>query len=189
MRICLLFRLVLAMACWLGLVAGGSALAVAQAPPAAAESAVKAAFLYKFASFVEWPPGAFQRPDQPLVIAVSGDDPVAADLEQLAAGRMALGRPVTVRRVADPGAAAGIHVLFIGSRREGRLREMLDAIKGPVLVVTDQAGALRLGSVINFLSEGSRVRFSASLASAEAHNLKLSSRLLAVAQLIEGRGP
>jgi hypothetical protein len=172
----------------LGLIAllAGAALASAQPASPARESAVKAAFLYKFAAFVEWPPGTFQRPDQLLVIGVSGDDEIADDLEQLVAGRSDQ-RPVTVRRLHDEAATSGVHGLFVARRREARLREVLDADKGPVLLVTEQPGALRRGSVLNFSAEGGRVRFGASLTSAEARNLKLSARLLAVAQVIEGR--
>ena len=187
MRSRFLLRLVLCMACWLGPVLGGAGLALPQAP-SATESAVKAAFLFKFAAFAEWPPGTFQRADQPLVIAVSGDDEVAGDLEQLAS-RAIEGRPVSVRRLPDTATATarGAHVLFLAARRESRLREALEAVAGPVLVVTEQAGALGWGSIINFMPEGGRVRFGVSLASADARNIKLSARLLAVAQLIEGR--
>jgi hypothetical protein len=154
--------------------------------PAARESAGKAAFLYKFSAFVEWPQGTFTRPQQPLVIAVAGDDDVATDLEQLAASRSD-DRPVSVRRVAEGASIQGAHVVFLGSRREGRLQDAIDGVKGPVLIVTEQPGALQLGSVLNFSSESGRVRFSASVPSAEARGLKLSSRLLAVAQAVEGR--
>ncbi len=159
----------------------------AQAVPVQRESAVKAAFLYKFGAFVEWPTGAFQRPDAPFVIGVAGDEAVAADLEQLVAGRNLDGRPVLTRRVGtEAGALAGLHVLFVGQRSE-RLRELLAAAAGPVLVVTDRDAGLRLGSVINFSSEGGRMRFSVSLGAAEARSLRLSARLLAVAQDVEGR--
>jgi hypothetical protein len=163
--------------------------APAQAQPAtsARASAVKAAFLYNFAGFVEWPPGTFQRPDQPLVIGVAGDDEVAADLEQLTAGRTVGERPLAVRRLAEGAPATGVQIYFVGRRRESQLRDAVEGAAGPVLVVTDQPGALRLGSVINFVSEGGRLRFAASLAAAEARNLKLSARLLAVAQDVEGR--
>ena len=160
--------------------------ASAQPASSARESAVKAAFLYKFAAFVEWPAGTFQQADQPLVIGVSDDDDIADDLEQLLAGRSDV-RPVLVRRVRDAASLRGVHVLFVSRRSESRLRETLDAVKGAVLIVTEQANALRLGSVLNFSDEGGRVRFGASLTSADAHNLKLSARLLAVAKVIEGR--
>lgn len=157
-----------------------------QAQPAS-ESSVKAAFLYKFGPFVDWPSRTFTRPDQPLVIGVSADEGVTADLERLTSGRTVRGRPIAVQRIGEGGPFGGVHILYLGSRREPRLREIIAAVSGPVLVVTDQPGALQLGSVINFVNEGGRVRFSASLASAEARDLKLSARLLAVAQTVEGR--
>lgn len=159
---------------------GGAATAVR-------ESAVKAAFLYKFASFVEWPAGTFTRPDQPIVIAVSGDEDVATDLGQLAAGRAIEGRPVVVRRVTEGATAAGAQIVFFGERRDARLHESIEAVPGAVLVVTSQVSGLRAGGVLNFQPDNGRVRFSVSLAAAEARGLKLSSRLLSVAQNVEGR--
>jgi hypothetical protein len=178
-------RKVACLALWLAqMLAVQCGWAQSAAPP---ESSVKAAFLFKFAAFIEWPPGTFQRPDQPLVIGISDDDDIADDLEQLARGRTTEGRPVTVRRIGDGPVPAGIHILFLGQRRDSRLKDAIDSVTGPVLIVTEQPGALRLGSVINFTTESGRVRFSASLTSAEARSLKLSARLLAVAQAIEGR--
>jgi hypothetical protein len=150
------------------------------------ESAVKAAFLVRFSSYVEWPPGVFQGADGALIFAVA-DDEVATDLEQLIAGVPVNGRPALVRRVRDGAAAGNAHIYFLGEQREGRLREALAAVPGPVLVVTEQDNGLRLGSVINFVMDRNRVRFSVSLASAEARNLKLSARLLAVAAQVEAR--
>jgi hypothetical protein len=169
------------------LAAGGAALGQA-VEPAPRDSAVKAAFLYKFGSFVDWPPGAFRGPEDPLVIGVLADDAVAADLEQIVSGRRIEGRPVKVRsfRENDP-APARVHVLLVGPMRITKLRELLAAVAGPVLVVTQQEGALAAGSVINFVPDGARVRFSVSLAAAEARGLHLSARLLAVAQAVEGR--
>jgi hypothetical protein len=151
------------------------------------DSAVKAAFLYKFGSFVDWPPGAFQRPDDPLVIGVMADDAVADELEQLAAGRTVEGRPLKIRTFREQELPAGIHILFIGNLRPARLRDLVAALPGAVLVVTQQEGALRAGSVINFTQEGARVRFAVSLTAAEARGLRLSARLLAVAQSVEGK--
>lgn len=160
----------------------------ASAHAAASESAVKAAFLYKFAGFVEWPPGAFPRPGEPVVIGVLGNDAVASDLAQVAAGRTLQGRPVMARRLREGEPIAGVHVLMIGATREARLRELAQSVPGSVLLVTEQEGALAMGSVLNFDLNGGRVRFSASLTSAEARQLRLSARLLAVAQRVEGSG-
>jgi len=159
----------------------------AQQPPDARESAVKAAFLYRFAGFVEWPSGVLGRGDDPLVIGVWGNDAVAADLEQLAAVRTQEGRPVVVRRLREGDPLAGVHVLMLGATRDQRLRELAASATGPVLVVTEQEHGLRLGGVLNFVTEEGRVRFAASIPAAEARGLRLSARLLALAQSVEGK--
>jgi hypothetical protein len=160
--------------------------AFGQPAPAPRDSAVKAAFLYKFPGFVDWPAGTFARPDTPLVIGVAGNDAVATDLEQIVAGRPPDGRPVSVRRLRE-GEAAAVHVLLVGAGREARVRETVAAVPGPVLVVTEQDNGLQFGSVLNFVVEDGRVRFAASQAAAEARGLRLSARLLAVAQSVDGR--
>lgn len=156
-------------------------------PSSIRESAVKAAFLLKFASFVEWPAGTLPRSDQPMVIAVLGDDEVAVELESMVAGRQVEGRAVAIRRLTDRAGAGEAQILYIANRREIRLREVVDAVPGPVLVVGDSPEALRAGAVLAFTPDAGRVRFSASLRSADARNLKLSARLLAVASSVEGR--
>jgi hypothetical protein len=150
------------------------------------ESAIKAAFLYKFGAFVDWPTGTFKAADETMVIGVAGDDAVRADLERLVAGRRVEGRPVKVVRIGDLPPPSGVHILFLGQQREDRLRESLEASSGPLLLVTALPGALRFGSIINFSTDTGKVRFSVSLTAAEARSLKLSARLLAVAQSVEG---
>lgn len=171
----------------LGLALAWPAGACAQALGAVRESALRAAFVYKFTGFVEWPPGAFARPDEPLVIGVAGDEELAAELEQAVAGRSADGRPLAVRRLREVEGAAGLHVLVLAPAREARVREAVQSTPGAVLVVTQQDGGLRLGGVLNLTAEGGRLRFSASLTAAEARSLRLSARLLALAQTVEGR--
>jgi hypothetical protein len=161
--------------------------ASAMAQNTVSESAIKAAFLYKFAGFVEWPPATFQGPADPLMIGVLGNDAVASDLEQMVAGRGLDGRRLVARRLRDGESLAGLHVLMLGATRETRLRELARSVPGPVLLVTEQDGGLSTGSVLNFETDEGKVRFSASITSAEARGLRLSARLLAVAQHVEGR--
>jgi len=151
------------------------------------DSAVKAAFLYKFGSFVEWPPGAFRSPAAGFVIGVYGDDAVASELEQITQGRAVEGHPVRVLRVHGRDDLAPMHVLFAGGPREGRARELLAAARGPVLTVADGPIGGDPGPVLFFTEDDGRVRFVASLPAAAARGLKLSSKLLAVAQQVEGR--
>nr|WP_283254454.1 YfiR family protein [Ramlibacter paludis] len=159
----------------------------AQPLGAARESAVKAAYLYKFGSFVEWPPGTFRGPEDPLVIGVWGDDAVASELDQLARGRSIEGHPVKVLRLREAEDANPLHILFAGGPREGRIRDVLAAVRGPVLTVADVPVGGNPGPVLHFTRDDGRVRFNASVSAAAARNLKLSAKLLAVALQVESR--
>jgi hypothetical protein len=168
---------------------GGLPPARAEEAAAVSERAVKTAFLYKFLGYVEWPPGAFPQPDSPLVVAFIGADEVAGEFAQLSAGRTVESRPIVVRRVHDPEALAGVHALFIGRSESARLGALVKAAQQrSILTVTEVPGALDLGSVINFLLLGGRVRFEIAMDVAEKSGLKLSSRLLAVAQSVRTGG-
>jgi YfiR/HmsC-like len=150
---------------------------------AAVQQRVKAAFLYKFASYVEWPAAVFKAPDSPIVIGVSGADGVATELEKAVAGRRVADRPVTVQRLPAGAAAKGCcHILFVGgTAHEGG--ELLAAASGHgVLTVTEASGALPRGSVINFLEADNRVRFDISREAAERNGLQVRAQLLAVAR-------
>jgi len=148
-----------------------------------AEIQIKAAFLYKFGGFVEWPAGAFAAADSPFTIGVLGGEPVAAELEQITTGRTVQERPVSVRRLRRGEALAGLHVLFVGRDEVARLPEILAAAKDqPLLVVTESDNALTRGSMINFVAADDKVRFDVAPAAAGA--LRISSRLLAVARRV-----
>ena len=160
-----------------------SASAVAQ--PQATEAAIKAAPLYKFASYVEWPPQAAGGPAAPFVFGVMGADDVAAELEQLVAGRTVNGRPAKVRRMKEGEALGGLHVLFLGARETGRIRAVAGAARPlSVLVVSDANGGLEAGSIINFVPADERVGFEVSVDAAERSALKVSSRMLGVARRV-----
>jgi hypothetical protein len=161
--------------------------ACAQAPVAASESAVKAAFLSKFAGFVEWPAGTLAQPDEPLVIGISGSEAVASDLQKIAAARSTQLRRIVVRRLPDGNGWSGVHILFIAASSDSHVREVAALVRGPVLVVTEQEDGLSLGAALNFVLDQGRVRFTAAPAAAEARGLRLSARLLALAQVVEGR--
>ena len=159
--------------------------ALAQAERTAAETQIKAAFLYKFSAFVEWPPKAFARPDSPFTIGVIGADELAADLEQIVKGRTVLERAVVVRRMRRGEPLAGIQMLFIGQAEAARLAEILAIAKGQsVLTVTESEDALSHGSMINFVFVDDKVRFDVALPQAERGLLKISARLLAVARKV-----
>lgn len=162
-----------------------SAACRAQGTSGASEYAVKAAFLYKFLHFVEWPPPAFADAHAPLVIGVLGSDRQAGELAAAVEGRTANGHPVATRRVQAGGPLTGLHVLFVGREHALQVRHLLAAARGqPLLVVTESEEAFAQGSTINFVVVDEKVRFDIAVGPAEARHLRISSRLLAVARRV-----
>jgi hypothetical protein len=160
----------------------------AQADAQADEYRVKAAFLYKFGSYVDWPDRRFAHPDSPLAIGVMGADALANELARIVTGRSVNGRVVQVRRLRPGDPIGGLHILFIGRADEGRLPEILAAARGrALLTVTESDEALELGSVINFVVVDEKVRFDVALFAADSGELRISSRLLAVARKVVSR--
>lgn len=169
------------MACALALALAGLSGAVRPAAAQdATEAGVKAAYLYKFIAYVEWPAHLFATRDSPQVIGVVGADAVLAELQPVLLGRRVNGRPVVARKV-DPGDSLdGVHVLHLG-----RGARMPPSLAGrPVLVVTDVPNGMPELAVLNFITIDRRVRFEASLVAAEQAGLRLSARLLAVAERV-----
>jgi hypothetical protein len=150
----------------------------------ALERRVKAAFLYKFLGYADFPPGAFLDGASPVIIGVAGADDLATELGRAVAGRTINSRPVVVRTLRDTDVQAPVHLLFFGGPdpvRVGRLVRQASAM----LVVTECEDGLRQGSVINFRIIDERVRFDVSLDAAERNGIKLSSRLLTVANRVQ----
>jgi L-arabinose isomerase len=148
----------------------------------ASEERVKAAYLYRFPNYVEWPASAFTKPDTPYVIGVLGDNNIVDELSRISAGRLINNRPVNVKKLQEGDVPSGIHVLFIGRSERARLSQLAKQANGkPMLIVTETDGALTQGSMINFRIADDRVRFEVSLEPAEKAELKLSARLLALA--------
>jgi hypothetical protein len=153
-----------------------------------AEYQIKAAFLYRFGNYIEWPAEAFARADSALVIGVLGADSLADELARIVGGRQVSGRPITVRKLRRGDTVAGLHVLFIGRSERAALADLLAAAKGrAVLTVTESDPASAPSSVINFVVIDDKVRFDITLEPADQGNLRISSRLLAVARKVIGR--
>jgi hypothetical protein len=153
----------------------------------ATEAGIKAAFLYKFPGYIEWPANAFAAPDAPFVIGVVGSEEVAAELERLVPGRSINNRPVVVRRLREGESPKGAHLVFVG-RGEPNVRAVVRAAQqNGALVVTETERGLESGSSINFVLVDDRVGFEVSLDAAERSGHRISSRMLAVARRVVGR--
>jgi tRNA threonylcarbamoyladenosine modification (KEOPS) complex Pcc1 subunit len=161
------------------------ALAATAAPPraraATLEYPVKAAFLYKFAPFVEWPPRAFGTGAAPLTLCVVGFDPFGATLDKAIDGQRVGARPLVARRMETIGAGSGCHIAYLGGSKAQSVSDGLAALQGaPVLTVTDQSMGSARGAV-HFVIKDNRVRFHIDDADAAAHGVSISSKLLRLA--------
>lgn len=170
------FALVLAVFCACGLVSAQEA--------SAPEQQIKAAYLFKFGGYVEWPQESFQDANSRIVIGVAGDPTLAEELEKVSANRNMNGRAVEVRQI-RPGEEIGkVHILFVGRSQLALLGD-LSSRPRPILTVTDVTKGLDQGSIINFVSAANRVRFEVSLDTAKRSSLKIGAPLLAVAMKVQ----
>lgn len=148
------------------------------------ERSVKAAFLFKFLGYTEFPAAAFSDPAAPVVIGVVDADDMAAELSRIVSGRTVGTRPIAVRPMKDGDSAAGVHLLFLSSSATGSAARISRAAQQPLLLVTESDSGMAQGSVINFRIVDQRVRFDVSLEAADKYHVKLSSRLLTVAHQV-----
>lgn len=159
----------------------------AQAERVAEEHQVKAAYLYKFLGFIEWPPQAFVSAESPFVIGVVGADELADELARVVASRQVNGRAAVARKLRPGEPPTGVHLLFIGRDAAPRAASLLaQARDKSMLTVTETEEAFEAGSAINFVVIDNKVRFDVAPRSAEASSLKISSRLLGVARRVRG---
>ena len=147
------------------------------------ERRVKAAFLYQFIPYVEWPLGRHSAVDTPIVIAVVGPESVVAELTTVIGGRTAKDRPIVVRRWREADLQGGVAIVYVRREESARLPAIARAAQATAtLVVSEHESALSQGSMINFQIVEGRVRFDVALGAVESAGLRISSRLLAVAR-------
>jgi hypothetical protein len=150
----------------------------------ASEYELKAAFLYNFAKFVEWPAGAFSDDSAPIVVAVVGDDPFKGCLD-VVVGKSANGRQVAIRRLTPVEDLRSCHVLFVCSSEKKRLSQIVANIDGAsVLTVGEMEGFASNGGMIRLTMEDDKVRFEINVGMARRARLKVSSKLLSLAKRV-----
>lgn len=148
------------------------------------EYQVKAAFLLNFAKFVEWPQDAFAGPEDPLILAVLGEDPFGDALGSMK-GRLINGRKILVNRYKDVRDIRACHVLFISSSEQESLASVLRYLRNSkILVVGDMVDFAMRGGVINFIIEDKKMGFEINIDAARRAGLTISSKLLSLAKII-----
>jgi hypothetical protein len=141
------------------------------------EYRLKAAFLYNFALYTEWPADLGRT----LTLCIHGPDPFGRDIDVLQ-GKPVGGRSITVLRKAGGESLAGCQIVFIAPGAIASLPRVLEAVRGrPVLTVADSSGSARLGVALNMAVAANRITFEANLAAARGAGLNLSSKLLHLA--------
>jgi hypothetical protein len=182
----------LALACAAALCVEGGLARAAQPQNATSgtllERRVKAAFLFKFLGYADFPAGAFADPYTPVTIGVLGADDLATELARIVAGRSVGGRPVVVRIVRESDLQMPLHLLFVAGSDPARVGRTVRQAGAAMLVVTECENGLQQGSAINFRTVDERVRFDVSLDAVERNGIKLSSRLLTVANRVQKGG-
>jgi hypothetical protein len=153
---------------------------------ATAEDDIKAAFLFNFTKFVEWPATDRTRPFRICTVA---EPAFGTAVERTIAGETAGGRPIEHVTPPTPDAARSCHMLFVGRVENDRLERWLAAVRGaPMLVVGESRAAWDRGAHINFVVDENRVKFDVNPDAASRAGLTVSSKLLRVARTVAARG-
>jgi hypothetical protein len=157
--------------------AGG--LADAQEDSQPTEYQIKAAFIFNFAKFVEWPAAAFAKASSPMVVGVLGENPFHDALEKTIRNKTVDEHPVIIMQFRSATDATNCHILFISSSEKARLPQILKQLNGSsVLTVGEMPGFIEAGGMINFVLEGTKIRFQINNDAANSVGLKISSKLL-----------
>ena len=155
------------------------------------EYQIKAAFLFNFAKFVEWPADAFASPQAPFAICVLGEDPFGSLLDATLAGKSMGAHPALLRRIKEYGEVRHCHMVFVSSSEIHSYVEVIESVgRSSVLLVGDTEGFAALGGMIEFTVEGNHVRFLINPDAAQRARLTLSSKLLMLARIVhDGAAP
>ena len=150
------------------------------------EYQVKAAFLYSFAKFVEWPPQTY--PDHTaaaVTICILGQDPFGSFLNDAVRGKMVGERPLAVYRLANLREAGECQILFIAASERSRMPAVLASVSNPgLLTVGDTPEFASQGGIIGLQRDGDRIRLQVNLPAAEKAKLRISSRVLSLATIV-----
>jgi hypothetical protein len=168
------------------LLPGSALIARAQDSSVSSEYLVKAGFIYNFANLVQWPQTAFAQPDSPIVIGIFGEDRFGAIIDRVLEGKKVNGRGFVVRRLKAVTDLKDCHIVFVSSSELVHLAEAIQVVKGvPTLTIGEVPGFAKLGGIINLVIEDNKVRFEVNVDAAKGADLTISSRLLALARIVQ----
>jgi hypothetical protein len=154
--------------------------------PVKREYQIKAAFLFNFCQFVEWPPDAFASAEAPFVIGVYGNNPFGHYLEETVAGEDVNGHPVVVKYFNSVDNVDSCQILFVSAHEKSECEQVLSALKGKaVLTIGDAPYFLAQNGMIKFFTRNNSIKFQINLEETKTAGLVLSSKLLRLAEIYE----
>lgn len=152
--------------------------------PVADEYQVKAAFLFNFPKFIEWPAETFKGPGDPITICVFGQNPFGGALEDVVRNKTLANRAFVVRDVVNAQQASKCQVVFVAASERKRYRPLLEELRRhSVLTVGETEDFTANGGIINFKLKDARVRIEIDAGAAELAKLHISSKLLSLAEV------
>jgi hypothetical protein len=155
--------------------------------PRPTEYQVEAAYLYNFGKFIALPENPSGSKTDNFTICILGQDPFGRILDSALAGEAIGGKAATAKRIFAPEEAVSCQILFISSSESIRLNKILKTLdRNAILTVSDMAKFSQRGGMIQFITEGNRIRFEINLAATQSSGLTLSSELLKVAVAVRG---
>jgi YfiR/HmsC-like len=154
----------------------------------ASEYELKAAFLFNFAKFVDWPTGTFADPDDPFRVCVWGSDSFAAVVEQVVRGKKVKEHPFRVETVHKPDQTKGCQILFISAIENRPPEQLLQGSDGlGILTVGEREDFAREGGMINFVMQQNRLGLEINPDAADRQGVKISAKLLSLARIVGDR--
>jgi len=152
------------------------------------EYQVKAAFLYNFIKFTNWPASAFSKTESPMVIGIVGEDPFGQGLDELISGEVVEKRPLMVKRLRADEDLKSCHVVFISRSEKDRLPTLLSQLKGsPVLTISDISDFAEQGGMVNFVLVAKSVKLEINRGVVEGAGLQISGKLLNLARIVKSK--
>ena len=153
------------------------------------EYQLKAAFLFNFAKFVEWPPSAFSSDKAPITLCIAGGDPFGNTLDALISGKTIDNRNIATRRTKNVGDMGNCHVVFVDSSEDKHLPEIVDRLNaGATLLVGESPDFASRGGDIQFYMQDGKIRFAINVDAVQRSRLTVSAKLLALARIVHDDG-
>jgi hypothetical protein len=166
-----------------GIPASFAAESMSAADRAVTEYEVKAAYVFYFAKFVDWPPAAFPSKNAPITIGIIGDDEFGNLLASIVKDKTIQEHAIQIRLLKWPADLHTCHMVFVGVSEQKRFRQIAESLKDrPVLTITETEDSSQAKGIMNLFVEGGKVQFEIHIAEAEKARLRISSKLLRLAR-------